>query len=66
LSEYIQSLRVAEARRPLQNETTAVEEISAAVGYEDTSFFRRLFKRATGLTPSKYRLMFKPIVAAAT
>jgi AraC-like DNA-binding protein len=29
---------------------TPVEEISAAVGYEDASFFRRLFKRKTGLT----------------
>jgi YesN/AraC family two-component response regulator len=58
LSEYIQSLRVAEARRPLQNETTAVEEISAAVSYEDISFFRRLIKRVTGLTPSQYRLIF--------
>lgn len=66
LIEYIQNLRVEEAKRLLENETMAVEEISAAVGYEDTSFFRRLFKRATGLTPSKYRLMFKPIVAAAT
>jgi transcriptional regulator GlxA family with amidase domain len=35
-----------------------VEEISAAVGYADSSFFRRLFKRLAGLTPVAYRRMF--------
>lgn len=40
----------------------AVDEISAAVGYEEPAFFRRLFKRRTALTPIKYRRMFRPIV----
>jgi len=66
LIEYIQNLRDEEAKRLLENDTTAVEEISAAVGYEDTSFFRQLFKRLAGLTPSKYRRMIKPIISAAT
>ena len=39
-----------------------VDEISVAVSYEDVSFFRRLFKRLTGLTPSQYRRMFKPVI----
>jgi AraC-like DNA-binding protein len=43
----------------------AVDEISFDVGYEDPSFFRRLFKRRTGLTPSQYRRMFKPVHAAS-
>jgi transcriptional regulator GlxA family with amidase domain len=63
LIDYIQNLRVEEAKRRLEQEPTAVEEISATVGYEDASFFRRLFKRLTGLTPSQYRRMFKPIAA---
>jgi AraC-like DNA-binding protein len=42
-----------------------VDEISFTVGYEDASFFRRLFKRRTGLTPSQYRRMFKPILDAS-
>ena len=32
-----------------------VDEISWQVGYEDAAFFRRLFKRVTGLTPGAYR-----------
>ena len=42
-----------------------MEEISEQTGYSDTSFFRRLFKRLTGLTPSKYRQMFQPILENA-
>ena len=36
-----------------------VEKIGWAVGYEDASSFRRLFKRTVGLTPGKYRRKFK-------
>jgi len=28
------------------------------VGYEDAAFFRRLFKRVTGVTPGHYRRRF--------
>jgi len=33
-----------------------------AGGYADTSFFRRLFKRLAGLTPGRYRRLFRPVV----
>ena len=63
--EYLQNLRVEEAKRQLEHGDQPVEAISWDVGYEDTSFFRRLFKRRTGLTPSQYRRMFKPVIEAA-
>ena len=65
LIEHLQNLRVEEAKRLLEGSRTAVDDISAEVGYEDPTFFRRLFKRRTGLTPSQYRRMFQPIVSAA-
>ena len=65
LIEYLQNLRVEEAKRLLEGEEMPVDEISFDVGYEDPSFFRRLFKRRTGMTPSMYRRMFKPVFAAA-
>jgi AraC-like DNA-binding protein len=34
-------------------------EISWQVGYEDPAFFRRLFKRTTGLAPGAYRKRFR-------
>jgi len=65
LIEYLQNLRVEEAKRLLEASRTPVDEISARAGYEDPSFFRRLFKRRTGLTPSQYRRMFQPVFRAS-
>ena len=65
LIDYLQNLRVEEAKRLLETGQIAVDEISVEVGYEDPSFFRRLFKRRTGLTPSQYRRMFQPVFSAS-
>jgi transcriptional regulator GlxA family with amidase domain len=61
LIDYIQNLRVEEAKRRLETGSEAFDEISATVGYDNSGFFRRLFKRRTGLTPGQYRRMFRPI-----
>jgi transcriptional regulator GlxA family with amidase domain len=37
------------------------EALRITVGYENAAFFRRLFKRCTGLTAGEYRRMFRPI-----
>ena len=66
LIDHLQNLRVEEAKRQLESAGMPVDEISFDVGYEDPSFFRRVFKRKTGLTPSQYRRMFKPVLEAAT
>jgi transcriptional regulator GlxA family with amidase domain len=64
LIDYLQNLRVEAAKRLLEAGREPVEGISVAVGYEDASFFRRLFRRRTGLTPGQYRRMFQPIAQA--
>jgi transcriptional regulator GlxA family with amidase domain len=64
LIEQLQHLRIEEAKRLLETGKLPVDEISVAVSYEDSSFFRRLFKRCTGLTPSQYRRMFQPVFNA--
>jgi transcriptional regulator GlxA family with amidase domain len=65
LIEYLQNLRVEEAKHLLESGQLPVDEISVEVSYEDPSFFRRLFKRSTGLTPSQYRRMFQPVFSAS-
>jgi transcriptional regulator GlxA family with amidase domain len=61
---YVQNLRVEEAKRQLETNAVSFEAIAADLGYENLAFFRRLFKRATGLTPGQYRKMFRPFMAS--
>jgi transcriptional regulator GlxA family with amidase domain len=42
----------------LENNHRTMPEISAAVGYQDVVFFRSLFQRHTGISPSEYRERF--------
>lgn len=55
---YVQRLRIEDAKRRLERTDAPVDEISWRVGYEDAAFFRRLFKRTTGLAPGAYRKRF--------
>ncbi len=56
--DYVQALRVEEAKQILETEELGVDEIGEAVGYDDPASFRRLFKRKSGLTPAAYRRKF--------
>src|SRR5690606_29223289 len=63
---YVQQLRVADGKRRLERTDEPVEKIGWRVGYEDPAFFRRLFKRLTGMTPGQYRRQFQvPAYATA-
>jgi transcriptional regulator GlxA family with amidase domain len=55
---YLQKLRIALARRLLEHDYRTVQEISRAVGYDDTTFFRHVFRRHTGVSPQAYRQRF--------
>jgi transcriptional regulator GlxA family with amidase domain len=57
--DYVQRLRVEDAKRRLERTDASVDEISWRVGYEDAAFFRRLFKRTTGMAPGAYRKRFR-------
>ena len=56
---YVQRLRIEDAKRRLERTDDSIDEISWRVGYEDAAFFRRLFKRTTGLTAGAYRKRFQ-------
>lgn len=59
--DYVQALRVEEAKELLETSAEATDAVGRAVGYEDAAFFRRIFKRRTGVTPARYRQRFKGI-----
>lgn len=56
--EYVQTLRMEEAKHLLETTSMPTDEIGVAVGYRDPSSFRRLFKRLTGISPARYRQRF--------
>jgi transcriptional regulator GlxA family with amidase domain len=55
---YVHALRLEEAKQMLETTDLPIEAIANEMGYEDASFFSRLFRRETGLTPAHYRLRF--------
>lgn len=57
--EYIQHQRVERAKALLETSHLSFEEIVERCGYIDVSSFRKLFKRATTLTPADYRERFR-------
>ena len=56
--EYVQTLRLEEAKQILETTELPVEAVANEVGYEDASYFGRLFRRSVGLTPAQYRKRF--------
>lgn len=59
--EYIQTLRIEESKQILETTELSVEAVAIQVGYEDSSFFGRLFRRRVGLTPAQYRKRFRSL-----
>lgn len=55
---YVQELRVETAKRLLEEGNHTFSEITYMVGYEDISYFRKLFVRLTGLRPREYQHRF--------
>lgn len=57
--EYLQSCRIAQAKRLLANTHTPIGEIVESCGFSDSSNFSRTFKRLTGMSPSGFRKKYK-------
>lgn len=52
---YITELRINQARELLYHSELSVVDISKKVGYEDSQYFFRVFKKYLGMTPLQYR-----------
>jgi AraC-like DNA-binding protein len=50
--EYLVRLRLKEAARLLENPQARVAQVAYAVGFNDMSYFSRMFKRYFGVSPS--------------
>lgn len=57
--QYILDVRIRNAQTLLETTDYSVGNIAALVGYENPMYFSRLFRKAKGLSPSKYRKTFR-------
>ena len=52
---YILQIRMEKAKRLLASTEQAIGDIATTCGFEDTSYFTRVFKQMFNVTPSQYR-----------
>lgn len=62
--EYVHAVRLEEAKQLLETTDDTLEKLAERVGYEDATFFSRLFRRSVGLTPAQYRRRFGALRSA--
>jgi transcriptional regulator GlxA family with amidase domain len=63
--DFVEELRLAEARRRLLGLRSSVEDIAGSVGFHSADAFRRAFERRVGMTPSLFRRQAREKSSAA-
>ena len=54
-TDYILELRVNKAKDLLKNTNMDILDVAASSGFENQSYFTKIFRKSTGLTPRHYR-----------
>lgn len=57
--QYILELKLTEAKRLLLYSDHNINEVSFGLGFEDSSYFSRIFKNKTSLSPSNFRRKYR-------
>ena len=55
VKQYILRRRLGEAQMRLAATQDSIQAIAEAIGFEDASYFSRIFSKYIGMTPSEYR-----------
>ncbi|MFD0712507.1 helix-turn-helix domain-containing protein [Paenibacillus sp. GCM10027626] len=55
IGAYIQQLRLQRAKHLLQYTHKTVDSIALEIGFQDSPYFRKVFKKHEGITPTQYR-----------
>lgn len=55
--QYIMSLRITAAKGYFDSTNKNITEVASAVGYDNSLYFSRVFKKYTGYSPSEYKKM---------
>ncbi|MEI3802561.1 MULTISPECIES: GlxA family transcriptional regulator [unclassified Chitinophaga] len=56
--EYLQRVRIEAAKKLLENTRESIENVALQCGYEDISFFRKVFRRQVDMSPKEYHLKY--------
>ena len=56
-NDYLNAVRINKAKSLLKYNDLRVADVANAVGFDDQSYFTKVFRRITGVTPVKYRLL---------
>lgn len=54
-SDFLKHKRVASAKQMLEDTDRPILDIAIAVGYQEQSYFSKVFRKATGQSPRQYR-----------
>ena len=54
-TDYLNQTRISHAKEMLMHRSYSIQEISVRCGFNDSSYFTRVFKKLTGTSPVKYR-----------
>ena len=57
--QYISRKKIEKAQVMLVTGNMSIQSVSYALGYEDCSYFNRLFKKIVGISPKKYRDLYQ-------
>lgn len=55
--EYLNRIRVEESKLLLKNSNYEIIDIAVATGFEDQSYFTKIFSKYTNMTPGQFRFM---------
>lgn len=55
INDYITQIRIEKAKQLLRDPKIKVDDVCYRVGYQEPSYFSKLFKKHTGLSPRQYR-----------
>lgn len=60
LTEYINIQRINHAKELLANSDDSITDIAGNSGFESITYFEKIFRQTTGVTPLKYRQSMQP------
>jgi two-component system response regulator YesN len=55
ISDYIVEVRIEKSKEFLKNNKLKLHEVARNVGYNDSNYYAKAFKKMEGVTPSEYR-----------